>query len=170
MVKIVSLIDEWKKKRKRKKYSMKDIIDTIDECLSSFFIQYGFIKKRKEYDEKEYFLVIYASASVKITFTNYYRDLMVSVANILDEDSGASIWNVINYYNRSKKDLIEPNCDYDMKDAKKGYVSQILVAAQALRDYFSVIIEYCNLEKYEENRKMLREFVLKEWPDLFKTE
>ena len=142
-------------------------VNIIDGAFSKIMAANGF-NKTKEIDDGQLSLFEYSSKVLIVRVGNYFREIYVTLYKIGHEQEGINLFNLLEYI-ASPNDSPKPNNFEGVKDLKECYTKQLNYLAEVLINNIKVINDFFEGQDFELKVKELRNFMIKKYPELFKT-
>jgi hypothetical protein len=145
------------------------MITELEEESFKGLIQYYDLKKVKEIENEQIYVVEFKTQNIIIKIQKYFLELYVSLFRVDDPNNEVSLFNLLEYLKQGSSDIPKPNYFKEEKDVNVSYRKQLDYICATISANFEAIKVFFNSDKFEKEMNAIREFVIKQNPNLFKT-
>jgi hypothetical protein len=142
-------------------------VNIIDDVFSEVMADNGF-KKSNEIEDGQLSLIEYRSEVLIVRIKNYFREFDVTLYKIGYEQDGINLFNLLDFI-KDPNDTSRSKYFEEVKDLKERYRKQLSYLAVVFVNNIKVINDFFEDQKFELKTMDLRNFMIKKYPNLFKT-
>lgn len=140
----------------------------VIECFSKYVIKYNLTYKDEFYDHQS-LCIEYQSENFIIKIEKYRRDFDIILYKIGFCDDGINLFNLLRYLNVNISEFEYYNEAFnDIKALNDYYKKRLNFISTALFSNFEIIDNFFIEKNYKSNLEKINNYMIKEYPNLFK--